>query len=153
MWEKPRSPGLLSIPHTDFLHFLSTYTVSYFAEPPLCRKTTNLLSILLPETTTSSSYTYPRLPWRAQVSMAGGRGVCRVGEAPLEGENAPRAGKATLHPAQLGDPHSAAQMWQHCWEMDIHALVWVPAASRSLSWTLGVMTVKANMYCQILAFI
>ena len=117
MWEKPRSPGLLSIPHTDFLHFLTTYTVSYFAEPPLCRKTTNLLSILLPETTTSSSYTHPRLPWRAQVSMARGRGVCRVEEAPLEGENAPRAGKTTSTqpdweiPTQLPKCDNIVERW------------------------------------------
>ena len=117
MWEKPRSPGLLSIPHTDFLHFLTTYTVSYFAEPPLCRKTTNLLSILLPETTTSSSYTHPRLPWRAQVSMARGRGVCRVEEAPLEGENAPRASKTTSTqpdweiPTQLPKCDNIVERW------------------------------------------
>ena len=153
MWEKPRSPGLLSIPHTDFLHFLTTYTVSYFAEPPLCRKTTNLLSILLPETTTSSSYTHPRLPWRAQVSMARGERGLQGGGGPSWRWECPKGWQGHLHPARLGDPHSAAQMWQHCWEMDIHTLVWVPAAGRSLSWTLGIMTVKANMYCQILAFI
>ena len=129
MWEKPWSPGLLSIPHTDFLHFLTTYTVSYFAEPPLCRKTTNLLSILLPETTTSSSYTHPRLPWRAQVSMAGGRGVCRVEEAPLEGEKAPRAGKATSTqpgweiPTQLPKCDNIVERWtsMHLYESQLLA--------------------------------
>ncbi|XP_044795242.2 phosphoinositide 3-kinase regulatory subunit 6 isoform X2 [Bubalus bubalis] len=47
-------------------------------EPPLCRKTTNLLSILLPETTTSSSYTHPRLPWRAQMWSWISSGACRL---------------------------------------------------------------------------
>lgn len=87
-WPFLNKPRLLTLKHlrdtlvweTFFLspaashhaHWLAT---SYLAEPPLCRKTSTPLSILLPETTISSSHT-PQAPWRPQVS------VCVVGGVP-----------------------------------------------------------------------
>lgn len=129
-------PGSPSTRKCTFCTFLLplTLTASYFAEPSLCRKKPNHFTFHSAARDNHILLTHA-LPWRAQVSMVGERGLVRLvhhGKDPLAGEVA--LGWQDLPPAGCESQPSRPNVRTST--SDIHTLLLSSTVYKSLSWTV-----------------